>query len=129
MSQAHYIEEPEIAKDLEKRIDANTPVEILIHPGPLALVSRKDDFRRRLTRIQLEPKTKIVAAIEFIKSSLVNLHLKDLQTRVFLSLFQGDNLSREIKINPKAIDHLFYWIETGIQYYQNQKSLDCTLFL
>lgn len=125
MSRSHKIKDNKIAEDLVSNFDSQTQIEIRIHSAPL---SKEIDFRRRLAHIRSRPESKIVAAIEFIKSSLVQLNSKDLQTCLFLFLFQGDNLSREIKINQEAIDHLFNCIAKGIEYYQDQKSPSTLLF-
>lgn len=122
---SHHIEDNQISKILHSPIFADKQIEIRIHSTPL---SEKTDILRRLAHIQSRPESKIVATIEFIKSSLVELNAKDLQTCLFLFLFHENNLLREIQINPQVMDHLFQCIEKGIEFYRGQKSPSTLLF-
>lgn len=93
------------------------------------VLSEKSSLLRTLANLRANSNTQISATIDFMKKEFGRLDQKDLQAYVFLNLFQGDLLEKQLQATPNLADELIQLVEKGLKIHlQNTKLKEPALF-
>ncbi len=119
---AHSISDGQLTSDLSIAHDEYSPskkqtpnnIQIKLHAKT---IDKKLDLRRVLTQIGVCPESQIVAAIEYLQANATNIETKDIQSIIFMLLFDKGLMAHEIKENPSAILKLLEISASALRFY------------
>lgn len=84
-------------------------------------ITPRIDVRRMVQQIGANAKSQVVAAIEYLQANATQIGSHDMQSILFMFLFDKALMAEEIHQNPKSIEKLIDIIEKGLDFYAEGK--------
>lgn len=86
-------------------------------------LTERSALLRTLANIRIDSNTQVTATIDFMKKEFTRLINKDIQTFVFINLFQFDFLDNQIQVTPMVVDELAALLDKGFKVNINAKNI------
>lgn len=106
------IEDKELFNLLDRHRESSNAILVRDKEGAL---SEHTSLMRTLANVLIKEETQVAAAIDFMKREFTRLTNKNIQTFIYVTLFQLDLLEQQILSSPLIIDDFISLIDRGIK--------------